>query len=146
MTSDATNKSVRRERFLPLWIHALIAIELILIVGVTVAAVKDITVLHPEQPGPTYLGSLYITRNFVACAGLALTTYVFKSHIALFVMLISRIATEIADFTNSYLFERSPEVLEKIPYLIVLMVVVPVIAACLLWPRMRAEMMRLNAV
>ena len=135
----------KKKRFVPIWIHALIAIELVLIVGVTIAGVRDITTMHPDQVGPSYLGSLYLTRNFVACAGLALTAYIFRSYIALFVMLISRIATEISDFTNSYLYGRDPDVLASIPYLIVLMVVLPIIAVWQLWPDVRAEIAKLRS-
>ena len=134
-----------KKRFIPIWIWLLITVELVLVVGVTIVGIQDITTMHPDQSGQSYLSSLYITRNLVACAGLALTTYVFRSYIALFVMLISRIATEISDFTNSYVFERAPELLAQIPYLVVLMVVLPMVAVRKLLPDVRAEMAKIKS-
>ena len=130
----------QKKRFIPVWVFALISLEIIAIFGVTVVGIQDITVMHPDQSGPSYLASLYITRNLVALAGLALTTYVFRSYIALFVMLASRVATEISDFTNSYIFGRSPEYMAKLPYLIIMMVFVPTIALVMLWPDVRREL------
>ena len=129
----------KKARFIPIWISGLILIELILIVGVTIGAIQDITIMHPDQSGQSYLSSLYIVRNLIACAGLALTAYVFRSYIALFVAFASRIATEIADFTNSYLYERSPDILSTIPYLAFLMVIVPSLAIFILWPNVKKE-------
>ena len=125
--------------FLPIWVYCFITLEIVLIIGVTVAAINDITVMHPDQTGPSYLGSLYITRNFVAILGLAVSTYFLRSYIAIFLALALRVITEISDFTNSYIFERSPDILATIPYLIVLMVVVPMVIMWILWPRVKAE-------
>ena len=134
------NTVAQKERFIPIWIGALIVIDLILVGGVTIAGLRDITVMHPDQIGPSYLSSLYLTRNVIAVGGLALTLFVFRSYIALFVAFASRVLTEISDFANSYWFGRDPEILASIPYLIVLMVVLPLIALIVLWPRVRAEM------
>ena len=127
-------------KFLPIWISVLIVLELVGITGITVVGIQDITVMHPDQSGPTYLSSLYITRNLVAVAGLALAAFVFRSYVAVFIMLLSRILTEISDFSNSYWFGRSPEVLSSIPYLVVLMVILPTIALVVLWPNVKQEM------
>ena len=135
----------QKKRFIPIWIYGLIVLELIAITGVTIVGIQDITVMHPDQAGPSYLASLYITRNLIAVAGLALTTFVFRSYIALFVMLLSRVATEISDFTNSYIFGRSPEYMAMLPYLIALMVVVPIVALVILWPDVRREIRALSS-
>ena len=134
----------KKKRFIPIWIWVLITLELIAITGVTIVGIQDITVMHPDQAGPSYLASLYITRNLVAVVGLALTTYVFRSYIALFLALLARVATEVSDFTNSYVFGRSPEYMEMLPYLIFLMVVIPTVALVMLWPDVRREMSRLS--
>lgn len=134
----------QKKRFIPIWVFALISLEIVAIFGVTVIGIQDIAIMHPDQSGSSYLASLYITRNLVALAGLAMTTYVFRSYIALFVMLASRIATEISDFAHSYLYGRGPEYMAMLPYLIVLMVVVPIIALMVLWPDVRREIATLK--
>lgn len=140
------NEQENKKRFLPIWILILMTLEIIAIVAVTITGMQDITVMHPDQTGASYLSSLYITRNFVAAAGLALATYVFRSYVAFFLMLMSRIATEIADFINSYVYERSAEILSTIPYLVVAMVVLPSIAAIVIWPAVRRELKALRSM
>ena len=134
----------KKKRFIPIWIWVLITLELIAITGVTIVGIQDITVMHPDQAGPSYLASLYITRNLIAVVGLALTTYVFRSYIALFLALLARVATEVSDFTNSYVYGRSPEYMDMLPYLIFLMVVIPTVALVMLWPDVRSEMRKLS--
>ena len=133
------NSTSQKPRFVPLWIWGLIVIDLILVGGVTIKGMQDITVMHPDQAGSTYLSSFYITRNVIDVVGLALALFVFRSYIALFLAFLARVLKEVSDFTNSYWFGRDPEVLAAIPYLIVLMVGLPTIALVLLWPRVRAE-------
>ncbi|WP_372572325.1 hypothetical protein [Ruegeria jejuensis] len=134
-----------KKRFLPIWVYILMAIELVMITGVTIVGMQDITVMHPDQTGSSYLASLYITRNLVALGGLVLATYVFRSYVAFFLMLLQRIATEVSDFSNSYWFGRDPEVLASIPYLIVLLVVLPTIAMVVVWPDVKQEAAALRA-
>ena len=134
----------KKKRFIPIWIWVLITLELIAITGVTIVGIQDITIMHPDQAGPSYLASLYITRNLIAVVGLALTTYVFRSYIALFLALLARVATEVSDFTNSYVYGRSPEYMDMLPYLIFLMVVIPTVALVMLWPDVRSEMRKLS--
>lgn len=133
------SETTKKQRFLPLWIYVLIAVQLFMITGVTIAGMKDITVMHPDQTGTSYLASLYITRNFTAVAGLFLAAFVFRSYVAFFVVYITRIATEISDFSNSVWYERDPEILASLPYLIVLMVFVPVAALLVVWPYAKRE-------
>ncbi len=128
-----------KKRFVPIWIWLLIVVDLLLVAGVTVVGMQDITVMHPDQAGSSYLSSLYLTRNVIAVGGLALTLFVFRSYIALFVTFLSRVLTEVSDFTNSYWFGRDPELLASIPYLAFVMVVLPTIALIVLWPKVREE-------
>ncbi len=135
----------KKNRFVPIWIWVLIVIDLILVAGVTVVGMQDITVMHPDQAGATYLSSLYITRNVIDVVGLALALFVFRSYIALFLAFLARVMTEVSDFSNSYWFGRDPEMMTAIPYLVVLMVVLPTIALIVLWPRVREEIRFLAA-
>lgn len=132
--------AAQKTRFVPVWIWVLIVIDLILVGGVTIIGMQDITVMHPDQVGPTYLSSLYITRNVIDVVGLGLALFVFRSYVALFLAFLARIMTEVADFSNSYLFGRDPEMMTAIPFLIVLMVIIPAIALVVLWPRVKDEM------
>ena len=136
--------AVKKERFVPLWIWALIVIDLVLVGGVTIVGMQDITVMHPDQAGSSYLSSLYITRNVIDVVGLGLALFVFRSYIALFLAFLARVMTEVSDFSNSYWFGRDPEMMTAIPYLIVLMVVIPTIALIVLWPKVKAEIALLS--
>lgn len=136
--------SLKKQRFLPLWIYLLIAVQLFLITGVTIVGMQDITIMHPDQTGTSYLASLYITRNLVAVGGLVLAAFFFRSYVAFLVVYLSRIATEISDFSNSIWYGRDPELMASLPYMVIFMVFLPIIALAVVWPHATSEARKLR--
>ena len=79
---------------------------------------------------------MYITRNLTTALGLLLAV-LFRSHIAVFILIIVRMTTDGSDMINAVSNGAGESVVQSIPYLFVILIVIPLIAQVWLWKHIR---------
>ncbi len=100
------------------------------------------TFMNPQNfiPNVTELDygtQLYITRNLTAVLGL-IAALLFRSHKALLVVLIVRLATDISDVFTVYAFDAEA-IKASVPMVIGLLIIVPLFAFRYLWKRIKED-------
>lgn len=121
---------------LPWWVWAIVIIE---------AAVPTIfgiaTWMNPAgyiegAQGVSYEIMLYITRNLTTALGIVLAVLL-RSHVAIFILIIVRMTTDMTDMLNATFNGGGESVVQTIPFLIVLLVILPLLALRHLWGRIK---------
>ncbi len=84
-----------------------------------------------------YVTQLYITRNVTAVLGL-IVALLFRSHKALFVLLVVRIVTDISDVITIYAFDAEA-IKASVPMVVGLLIIIPLFSLRYLWKRIKED-------
>ena len=121
------------ERFLPVWIWGIVAIEIFVPTYFAVASYIDPTIWGESTLGT--FGELYVVRNLTMSMGVALAAFWLRSYAALLATIAARFATDVLDIAAG--FSRSPDT-ETVMLLVIFAVILIAIPAFgLLWLLMR---------
>jgi hypothetical protein len=134
-SNEGTNSS---RGFLPWWVWVVVAMEIAVPTAFGVATWRDPAAYIAGADDVTYTILLYVTRNLTTALGLLLAVLL-RSHTAIFILIIVRMATDAADMINASVNGAGSSVVESIPYLFVLLIVVPFLAQIWLWKHIRAH-------
>ena len=122
--------------FLPWWVWIIVAIEAGVPAIFGLATWADPATYIEGAKGVSYEILLYITRNLTTALGIVLAILL-RSHVALFILIIVRMTTDIADMVNATTNGAGESVVQTIPFLIVILVVLPLFALRHLWSRIK---------
>lgn len=134
--TDLKDNSENKQKFLPAWVWTIVFVQVFLVLFFSVG-----TALNPGDfiPGVTeinYVVQLYLTRNVTAVLGIVIALF-FRSHRALFAILVVRVLTDLSDIISVYAL--NVEVIkESVPMVVALLVIPALVALSYLWRRMRA--------
>lgn len=117
-------QNAKPDRFLPVWMWAIVAIEIIVPSYFAVASFVDPTIWGEERLG--VYGELYVIRNLAMSLGVALAAVWLRSYAALLATIAARFVTDVVDITAG--FARGPDA-ETVMLLIVFSVVLILIPA-----------------
>ena len=122
--------------FLPWWVWIIVVIEAAVPTIFGVATWLDPATYIEGAQSATYEIVLYITRNLTTALGILLAIFL-RSHVAIFILIIVRMTTDMADMINATLNGGGESVVQTIPFLIVLLIILPLIALYHLWQRIQ---------
>ena len=128
----------RFKGFLPWWVWATVAIEAGVPTIFGLATWVDPATYIEGAESVSYEILLYITRNLTTALGIVLAVLL-RSHVAIFILIIVRMTTDIADMINATTNGAGESVVQAIPFLIVLLVVIPLFSLRHLWGRIKKE-------
>ncbi len=111
-------------RFLPAWMWAIVAVEIVVPSYFAVASFVDPTIWGEAKLG-TY-GELYVIRNLAMSMGVALAAFWLRSFAALLATIAARFTTDVVDILAG--FARGPDA-ETMTLLVVFSVVLIVFPA-----------------
>jgi len=124
--------------FLPWWVWIIVAIEAAVPTIFGIATWMDPGAYIEGAKGVSYEILLYITRNLTTALGIILAILL-RSHVAIFVLIIVRMTTDMSDMVNATFNGGGESVVQSIPYLIVILVVLPLFALRHLWGRIKQD-------
>ena len=122
--------------FLPWWVWLIVAIEAGVPTIFGLATWLDPAAFIEGAQGVSYEIMLYITRNLTTSLGIVLAILL-RSHIAIFILIIVRMTTDMTDMVNASINGGGESVVQTIPFLIVLLVILPLFALRHLWGRIK---------
>ena len=122
--------------FLPWWVWIIIIIEAGVPTIFGLATWMDPATYIEGAQGVSYEIMLYITRNLTTALGIVLAILL-RSHTAIFILIIVRMTTDMTDMVNATFNGGGESVVQTIPFLIVLLLVVPLFALRHLWGRIK---------
>lgn len=96
--------SASETKFLPWWIWAVVAIEVLIPTYFGIATIFDPSIWGEESFGA--IGQLYVTRNFTMVLAI-LVSIALRSRVALFVAVLARYLTDFVDIAAGIL--RGPD-------------------------------------
>ena len=120
--------------FLPWWVWIIVGIEAIVPTIFGIATWLDPGTYIAGAESATYAIVLYITRNLTTALGIVLAVLL-RSYKAVFILIIVRMTTDVADMVNATLNGGGEDVVRTIPVLIVVLIVLPLFALRHLWGR-----------
>ncbi|MFK7841499.1 MAG: hypothetical protein AB8B54_04470 [Sphingorhabdus sp.] len=124
----------RSRGFLPWWVWIIVAIEAGVPAIFGLATWIDPATYIEGATGTSYEIMLYITRNLTTALGIILAVLL-RSHVAIFILIIVRMSTDIADMVNATTNGGGESIVQTIPFLFVVLVVLPMFALRHLWGR-----------
>ena len=131
------NKTEQTKRFLPTWLWVIAIVEIVLVVFFAIGTIMDVGSLIPDVSEVNYVTQLYLTRNLTAVLGIIIALLL-RSHKALFVILIVRMATDIADAISVYAY-NAEMVKSSVPMVVVILIIIPLFALWYLWKRIQED-------
>ena len=120
--------------FLPWWVWTMVGIEAIVPTIFGIATWLDPGTYIAGADSANYAIVLYITRNLTTALGIVLAVLL-RSYKAIFILIIVRMTTDVADMVNATLNGGGEDVVRTIPVLIVVLIVLPLFALRHLWGR-----------
>jgi len=132
-----TNTNEHKKKFLPIWVWIIILMEVGLVLFFTAGTFMNPQNFIPNVTELDYVTQLYITRNVTAVLGL-IVALLFRSHKALFVLLIVRIVTDISDVITVYAFDAEA-IKASVPMVVGLLIIIPLFSLRYLWKRIKEE-------
>ena len=131
------NKNDQTKKFLPIWVWAVVMIQVALVLLFSVGTAINPGDFIPNVTELNYVTQLYITRNVTVALGVIIALLL-KSHKALFVMLIVRVLTDISDVITVYAL--NVEVIKSsVPMVLVLLIIPALLAVMYLWKVVKNE-------
>ena len=124
------------EGFLLWWVWIIVVMEAAIPTIFGVATWIDPATYIEGAEGVSYEIMLYITRNLTTALGIVLAILL-RSHVALFILIVVRMATDATDMLNATFNGGGESVVQSIPFLFVLLIVLPFFALHYLWGRMQ---------
>lgn len=91
-------------RFLPWWVWAIIAIEVVVPTYFGIATIFDPSIWGEESFGA--IGQLYVTRNFTMVLAIIIAALM-RNHTALLVTIFARYVTDLVDIVSGFI--RGPD-------------------------------------
>ena len=131
------NENKHTKKFLPVWVWVVVLIEIVLVLFFSAGTMMSPSKFIPGVVEMDYVTQLYITRNITAVLGLVLAL-LFRSHKALFVILIIRITTDLWDVFSVYAHDVEA-IKSSVPMVIGLLIVIPLFVLRYLWKRIQLE-------
>lgn len=95
-----TDVNFKTSRFLPLWMWAIVAIEIAVPSFFAVASFNDPTIWGETQLGP--FGELYVIRNLAMAFGVFLAAFWLRSYPALLATIAARFLTDFVDIVAGF--------------------------------------------
>lgn len=131
------NKNDQTKNFLPIWVWIIALIQVFLVLFFTTGTAMNPGNFIPGVSELDYVTQLYITRNVTVVLGIVVAL-LFRSHKALFAMLIARMLTDISDVITVYAF--NVEVIKSsVPMVVVILIIPALLALGYLWKRINQE-------
>ena len=131
------NKNDQTKKFLPIWVWAVVMIQIALVLLFSVGTAINPGDFIPNVTELNYVTQLYITRNVTVALGVIIALLL-KSHKALFVMLIVRVLMDISDVITVYAL--NVEVIKSsVPMVLVLLIIPALLAVMYLWKVVKNE-------
>ena len=121
---------------LPWWVWVIVIIEAALPTIFGIATWMNPAGFIEGAQGVSYEIMLYITRNLTTALGIVLAVLL-RSHVAIFILIIVRMTTDMTDMLNATFNGGGESVVQTIPFLIVLLVILPLLALRHLWGRIK---------
>jgi hypothetical protein len=112
----------RAQPFLPRWLWAIVAIEVIVPTFFGLASIVDPSIWDVDRLGT--LGQLYVTRNFTMALGVVLAVLL-RSRAALVVAISARFVTDFVDIVANVVRGVEGEVVPVLVVSLVLLLVLP---------------------
>ena len=131
------NENKHTKKFLPVWVWVVVLIEIVLVLFFSAGTMMSPSKFIPGVVEMDYVTQLYRTRNITAVLGLVLAL-LFRSHKALFVILIIRITTDLWDVFSVYAHDVEA-IKSSVPMVIGLLIVIPLFVLRYLWKRIQLE-------
>ena len=122
--------------FLPWWVWVILAVEAGVPTIFGLATWIDPATYIEGAQDVSYEIMLYITRNLTTALGIVLAVLL-RSHVAIFILIIVRMTTDMTDMVNATFNGGGESVVQTIPFLIVLLIVLPLFALRHLWGRIK---------
>lgn len=116
-------------RFIPIWLWVVVALQVVIVSGFAL-----MTLFNPP-PDFDYTTNAYITRNLTAVLAVILAA-LFRSHVALFVALAARCATDIVDAITVFTMNAT-YLTSAVPMVVALLIIPALIAMLHLWKQMK---------
>ncbi|MBT5923306.1 MAG: hypothetical protein HOH29_06190 [Cellvibrionales bacterium] len=120
-------------RFLPIWIWAIVLVQILLVLFFSVGTAMSPGDFIPDVSELNYVTQLYITRNITVALGL-IVALLLRSHRALLTLLIVRLLTDISDVMTVYALDVEV-IKESVPMVAVLLIVPAFVAVVYLLKR-----------
>lgn len=131
------DKNYEASKFLPIWVWAIVLIQIFLVLFFSVGTAMNPGNFIPEVTELNYITQLYITRNITVVLGVIIALLI-RSHTALFVMLIVRMLTDLSDVITVYAL--NVEVIKSsVPMVVVILIIPALFAIIYLWKRINQE-------
>jgi hypothetical protein len=130
-------KNEQGKKFLPIWLWVIVLIEIIIVLFFSISTAMSPADFLPGVSELDYVSQLYINRNLTAVLGLILAL-LFRSHKALLVVLLIRMATDLADVFTVYAYDAEA-IKASVPMVVVLLLIIPLFAVRYLWQRIQAD-------
>jgi len=131
------SNSDHSKKFLPIWVWIIALIQIVLVLFFSVGTAMNPGDFIPGVSELNYVTQLYITRNITVVVGIVIAL-LFKSHKALFAILIVRLLTDISDVITVYAL--NVEVIKSsVPMVVVILIVPALLALGYLWKRINQD-------
>ena len=119
--------------FLPIWVWLIVLAQILLVSFFSAGTAMDPAGFIPDVSELNYVTQLYVTRNVTIVLGIV-GALLLRSHKGLFVVLVVRLLTDIADVITVYALDV--EVIESsVPMVVALLIVPALLAGGYLWKR-----------
>ena len=131
------NINNQTSKFLPIWVWIIVIIQISLVLFFSAGTAMNPGDFIPDVSELNYITQLYITRNVTVALGI-IVALLFRSHKALFTILMIRLLTDISDVITVYAL--NVEVIKSSVPMVVVILIIPVLLALgYLWKRMNQE-------
>jgi hypothetical protein len=131
--NNNTASDVQSTKFLPWWMWVIVGIEAGIPIFFALSTISDPGSLFPGAKELDYAMTLYITRNITMGVGVLISAVILRSHTALFATIAARFLTDGVDQVSTITSGASDAVMQSLPYLFVILIVIPLIGLVWLW-------------
>ncbi|MCG8371406.1 MAG: hypothetical protein MJA32_12945 [Proteobacteria bacterium] len=123
----------RANNFLPIWVWLIVLAQILLVSFFSAGTAMSPADFIPDVSELNYVTQLYVTRNVTIVLGIV-GALLLRSHKGLFVVLVVRLLTDIADVITVYALDV--EVIKSgVPMVVALLIVPALLASGYLWKR-----------
>jgi len=135
-----SNNDLHIKKFLPIWVWIIALIQIGLVLFFSVGTLMNPGNFIPGVSELDYVTQLYVTRNITTVIGIVIALLL-RSHIALLIMLIVRVLTDLSDVITVYAL--NVEVIKSsVPMVVAILIIPALFAIGYLWKRVNQESKR----
>lgn len=131
--NDTTTNDSRNKKFLPWWMWVIVIIEAGIPIFFAISTINNPGALFPGAIELDYAMTLYVTRNITMGIGVIIAAFILRSYTALFATIAVRFLTDGVDQVSTITSGASEAVMQSLPYLFVVLIVIPLIGLIWLW-------------